>query len=181
MHIFALLQAMASELRQTISTTSHVQDSFSLCKETQTCHFQRENMTLSRHHSLFVSCFCVYIIMPFQAPDAEIHTLMPQWQQYDSTESKRQVRLDFCHSKELPLLEESFSLHAAQRYGNWKVELAVWEFKQLMLLSCGKSLLKIGNLDYPQLFVMKLHTRAGLVSVNGKIKCWFLDYCLTDK
>lgn len=39
----------------------------------------------------------------------------------------------------------------------------------------------MGNLDYPKLFVVDLHTREALASINGKMKCKIQDFLVADK
>lgn len=101
-----LLQA-ASQGRQAIGITGHVQVSFSLCKETQTSFFRRENTTLSCNHSLFVICF-VYISLccSRSLPQKSIPWCC-SWQQYDSTENKRLEGFDFCHIEDYHYLLEN--------------------------------------------------------------------------
>lgn len=67
-------ETIQRRMRQIISLSHHDQDF--LCAKRRR-HPISENMTLSRHHPLFVSRF-VFIIMSFQAPDREIHTRVLQ-------------------------------------------------------------------------------------------------------
>ena len=39
----------------------------------------------------------------------------------------------------------------------------------------------MGNLDYPKLFVVDLHTREALASINGKMKSRIQDFLVADK
>lgn len=39
----------------------------------------------------------------------------------------------------------------------------------------------MGNLDYPKLFVVDLHTREALASINGEMKCRIQDFLVADK